>query len=304
MKKVIFIMSLVHFMLPFAFIDKNVSKNSNYTLFEETVTYYETTYENNKVYKKEIPKDKYKMKVQEAKGDSGYPRVKVNCTNENSEYCEGSSTRETGYTTLRLRVYLNPNNFKDGFIKVELTWDVVPTYRLKDYISISFDGTNIRTGSDLAIKGYQIIDYISEAYTCPYYCYGTGNITRGREVIRYDLVNTPSVIKKKTQGLILEVDLKNDDIYYYSDYIPFYKAEKIVVSLETKFRPKEARPYNTFTSLKFAADYRHSYRKLTFDVLGRAEVYIDGPSGGLGVTTSLITDFDDSRYTSVNFIFN
>ena len=205
---------------------------------------------------------------------------------------------------MRLRAYLNPSNYKDGFIKVELTWDVVPTYRLKDYISISFDGTNIRTDSDSDIKGYQIIDYISEEYICPYYCYGTGNITRGREVIRYDLVNTPSVIEKKTHGLILEVDLKNDDIYYYSDYIPFYKAEKIVVSLETRFRRKEAIPFNELTSAMFAADYRHAYRTFTFNLFGRGDIYIDGPSGGLGVNVTMITDFDDSRYTSVDFIFN
>ena len=69
MKKVIFIMSLLYIFLFLVYRDNdvNASKNNNYILFKESVTYYETSYENGKVYKKELPRDKYQAKVQEAK---------------------------------------------------------------------------------------------------------------------------------------------------------------------------------------------------------------------------------------------
>jgi uncharacterized repeat protein (TIGR02543 family) len=246
-----------------------------------------------------------------------YPNVvDVYCTSIDYTYCEGNAITETAYTTHKTKVYLDPDKYDGGVIRTEVTWDIMPDYRLEDYISSSWDGNIVKSESS-TIKGSQKIYFDYKKVGCFGFCITEeGSTIQTKHYTRDDV----SIFQEEYHGVIMIVNLQDD--YDYSDIINFNTYEilkendnyedwyhdvtvnKIVIDLETHFNLDGL--YNTYRDtgiLKFGADYRHSYVTVQVSLNTTIRAFLPKPSGGLVIDITPTIAYDDSRLNTIDIYF-
>lgn len=328
-------------------------------LTKENVQYFENVYENGKITKKELTKDKYEKKVKVEKekrnksedeiivmmvpcADPSVPchpeeegpenpdvyytpeesGVVVDCSNSEFTLCTGhsriydfESDSDTSYTTLRTTVQLDPNASVGGIIKTEVTWDIMPTFRMEDFLSMSWNGATIFS-DPTTTKATQFYYYKTNNYLCDdilgdVYCEYSESISTENHMknIDYDFQDQRNYFESETNGVIFHVDFVDDwnSMSYNPDY-PNNLVEsqndiyKYVITFETQFKIQES-SYKDAFHLKFGSDYVHQYLSIDWEWSWSVDFNITEAAGKLTAVGSIVSKFDENRYSTIQFDF-
>lgn len=212
----------------------------------------------------------------------------VDCEDVTITHCDVTVTRTTAYTTLKTQVNFNPHSKTDGFMKTELTWDILPHFRFEDYISLIYDGTKI-VPFDHTLKGIVEYDYIfRDASGLEEHILGVKE--------EYTLSDSPDLFLGFAQGHIFTASLPSD---IHMEGIHYKEVTALKISLEKQFVVNGNVNFNELGLLRIAADYRHKIIKLSFTWDFGFQLSLEGINAGISVNLSITHELDGSRYSSI-----
>ncbi len=242
----------------------------------------------------------------------------IDCKSEFYSYCEGSASwgiNTTSYSKVKTTVYLDPSGYQ-GKIKSELTWDIMPNYRLDDVMSVGWDKSDLSPDFDIQLLGNEAIqgkqEWEYEEVKEEWYnylpgcetCWSTRIISTetGTDFINYNFSELGgNHFGIDENGVIFGFNLKNNYDYYDGQYFNTVSITSIKISLEVYFININLDNGNyvpfrdDFSQIIFSSDYKHIYDQIDLVSSFSAGIGLEGPSASITILSTVTKQVDGSR---------
>jgi|SRR5690554_3277651 len=230
-----------------------------------------------------------------------------------SSMCEDFDAFDAEYTTHTTRVKIYPKNSSpQPSVKInnELTWDIVPNYRMIDIMTVTYNENYFEPVAE-SVKGRVVGDYHYRYYSRTYWFV---------EEEEYDSQVTHNYnandicFQIQMEGIMFNVDLRN----YKDTYIQFgngiteftsYRItfEKINITLDfdlVTLDGSSLKDNDNILEAYFMGQYHHFWEMLKINPDYNLGIMIGGSRSGLFINDGIHPHYDGPRHNNVTFPFH
>ncbi len=234
----------------------------------------------------------------------------------NSEICEEELVYDAEYTTHKTVVKVYPNNISpyEPTIQVDstLTWDIMPTYRMVDIMSVSYDGGKFDV-LDSSIQAEMSADRYFYRYIP---MVGTTEFNERTEPKTYDIHSNEMNATGFTNGVIFNVDVSQYNDSNIREYngpryslslheIEEYTNLTIEMSLDLILKDHASSiRESALNTTRIQTEYVHFWEELELGVSGALGIGFSGPSLGITIDSELYEKHDNPRTNNFQFLFD
>jgi len=228
-----------------------------------------------------------------------------------SSLCDGEDVYNADYTihTTVVKVYPNRTAPISSSIVIDdvLEWETTPTYRMRDLMSISWDG------DDFSEKFSTIESKIEADYTyidrSGFLCLNKNSSSHSRTPAYFNPDDDGSYYKLQDNGIIFQPNLGE---YHDEDPVDpwaacvdekVYTNIKISTHVELIIDNANSIYQSSLTNTSIKTEYIHFWEQLSFDISANAGISLTGPSAGISLTPSITTHHDGRRTNYLQFLF-
>ena len=228
----------------------------------------------------------------------------------NSEICEEELVYDAEYTTHKTVVKVYPNNISpyEPTIQVDstLTWDIMPTYRMVDVMSVSYDGGKFDVYDD-SIEA----EMSADKYYYRYHLYEDTTEYNDNITTSFNINDTE--IEAFSDGVIFNADISEfsdtnyQDEWYGVTYIHLieeYSNLTINLSFDLILKEDDSINDTSLNSTRLQAEYVHFWESISLNPSFNAGISFSGPSAGISIDAEKHTNHDGARTNYFQFLFD